>query len=407
MRTASGVILIFVAIIFFFGSLGYLFGGAVVTGVSQLDSKALEQAIEEEGKKLSETVEQAIEEEGNELPEAVIDSSAQEEGKELIAKVLKELKNLLAAGTAMGSEAMVFGVFLLVSACILFAGAVFIFQGWKPGFIYVAGFLAILGPVIAYFITTGVVGGVVAGIVAAVRVFEVIGGVMAIISARLISKAAQTPIEGTEALKMRTASGVILIFVAIICFFGSLGYLLGGAVVTGVSQLDSKALEQAIEEEGKKLSETVEQAIEEEGNELPEAVIDSSAQEEGKELIAKVLKELKVLLAAGTAMGSEAMAFGVFLLVSAGILFAGAVFLFQGRKPGFIYVAGFLAILGPVIAYFITTGIVGGIVGGVVAGVRVFEVIGGVMAIISARLISKAAQTPTPATAGRIANKPQ
>jgi uncharacterized membrane protein (UPF0136 family) len=114
-------------------------------------------------------------------------------------------------------------------------------------------------------------------------------------------------------------------------------------------------------------------------------------------LIAKVVKELQEFLATTTMSSSKAIAFGVFLLVSACILFAGAVFLFQGRKTSFIYVAGFLAILAPVMGYFIT-GIVAGIIGGVIAGVRVFEVIGGVMAIISARLISKATQTRTEET---------
>ena len=156
---------------------------------------------------------------------------------------------------------------------------------------------------------------------------------------------------------MRTASGVILIIVAVIFFFGSLGYLLGGALVTGVSQLKPEIAEE-------------------------------SAKEEGKELTAEERKELEDLQAVGTVMGSGAMAFGIFLLVSAGILIAGAVFLFQGRKPGFIYVAGLLAILGPVIASFITG----------FGVVKLFEVVGGVMAIISARMISQAAQTPTEET---------
>jgi hypothetical protein len=199
-------------------------------------------------------------------------------------------------------------------------------------------------------------------------------------------------VDDHEDVNMRTASGVILILVAIIFFFGSLGYLLGGVVVTGVSQLDPKAIEQTIEEEANE----VEQAIEDEGNELPEAV-DSSVQEEGDEppetvepsaqeeegdeLTPEDMKELQ-------ATGVGLLGFGIFLLVSACILIAGAVFLFQGRKPGFIYAAGLLAILGSVIASFITG----------FGVVKMFEIVGGVMAIISARMISQAAQTPTEET---------
>jgi hypothetical protein len=150
---------------------------------------------------------------------------------------------------------------------------------------------------------------------------------------------------------MRTASGVLLIIVAIIFLFASFGYLLGGALTTGFSQF------------------------------APE-IAEETAKDNNKELTDKEKREAEDFQAIGTAVGGGLLAFGLFLLVSVGILIAGAVFLFQGRKPGFIYVAGFLAILGPVLSYFITGFNV----------IKVFEIISGMTAIISARMISSDAQ---------------
>ena len=150
---------------------------------------------------------------------------------------------------------------------------------------------------------------------------------------------------------MRTASGVLLIIVAVIFLFASLGYLVGGALTTGFSQF------------------------------APE-IAEDAAKDDNKELTDQEKREAEEFQAIGTAVGGGLLAFGLFLLVSVGILIAGAVFLFQGRKPGFIYTAGLLAILGPVIGYFITGFDV----------VKVFEITAGIMAIISARMISSDAQ---------------
>lgn len=151
---------------------------------------------------------------------------------------------------------------------------------------------------------------------------------------------------------MRTASGVLLIIVAITFLFASFGYLLGGALTTGISQFASEIAEE-------------------------------TAKDNNKELTDKQKKEAEEFQTIGTAVGTGFLAFGLFLLVSFGILIAGAVFLFQGRKPRFIYAAGLLAILGPMIGYFITGFDI----------VKLFEIIGGIMAIISARMMSIDAQT--------------
>ena len=143
---------------------------------------------------------------------------------------------------------------------------------------------------------------------------------------------------------MRTASGVLLIIVAIIFLFASFGYLLGGALTAGISQFAPEMAEETAKDNNKELTDE---------------------------------QKAEKFQTIGTAVGTGFLAFGLFLLVSFGILIAGAVFLFQGRKPYFIYIAGLLAILGPMISYFITGFDI----------VKLFEIIGGIMAIISARMM--------------------
>jgi hypothetical protein len=139
---------------------------------------------------------------------------------------------------------------------------------------------------------------------------------------------------------MRTAAGVILIIAAVFNLLASFGYLAGGAATTSLSTVATYAEQNGGQEM------TAEQ----------KAVIEKAQDEVG-----------------GTGMGL--MAFGVFLLVSVGILIAGAVFLFKNTNPQFIMIAGGMAILAEVIGILITTFGVTNLVG----------LVGGIMAILAAK----------------------
>jgi hypothetical protein len=139
---------------------------------------------------------------------------------------------------------------------------------------------------------------------------------------------------------MRTAAGVILIIAAVFNLFAGLGYLGSGAAVTGLGQ----AAIYAEQESGQQM--TAEQ----------KAAIDKVQDEVG-----------------GSGMGL--MAFGIYLLVSVGILIAGAVFLFQNKKAKFILIAGGMAILAEVIGILITTFGLTNIIG----------IVGGILAILAAK----------------------
>lgn len=138
---------------------------------------------------------------------------------------------------------------------------------------------------------------------------------------------------------MRVASGVLLIIAAVLNLLASLGYLAGGAATTGVSNMADSAVVQ-----------------QQQLSEQEKAQLDQIKSEVG-----------------GTGVGL--MAFGVFLLVSVGILIAGAVFLFQNKKGQFIMVAGAMAIVAEVIGILITNFGVTNIIG----------LVGGIMAILCAR----------------------
>ncbi len=143
---------------------------------------------------------------------------------------------------------------------------------------------------------------------------------------------------------MRTAAGVILIIAAVLNLMASLGYLAGGGAATALGSEGMSDVMTMAQQNGSQM--TAEQ----------QAVM-SKAQEE----------------ASGTGIGL--MAFGVFLLVSVGILIAGAVFLFKNTKPQFIMIAGGIAIAAEVIGSLITTFGVMNILG----------LVGGIMAIIAAK----------------------
>lgn len=144
---------------------------------------------------------------------------------------------------------------------------------------------------------------------------------------------------------MRTAAGVILIIAAVLNLMASLGYLAGGGAATALSS------------EG--MTEMVNVAQQQSGSEMTA---------EQKEEMERIQDEV-----GGSGMGL--MAFGVFLLVSVGILIAGAVFLFKNTKPQFIMIAGGMAIAAEVIGSLMTTFGVMNILG----------LVGGIMAIIAAK----------------------
>ena len=150
---------------------------------------------------------------------------------------------------------------------------------------------------------------------------------------------------------MRVAAGVILIIAAIFNLVASLGYLAGGAATSGVANMTDSAYMQSQ---------------------------DLTAEEKAE--IERVKDEI-----GGSGVGF--LAFGVFLLVSVGILIAGAVFLFQDKKPQFIMVAGGMAILAEVIGILITTfGVTNilGLVGGVLAIIAAKSMTGGVVPPVEA-----------------------
>ncbi len=145
---------------------------------------------------------------------------------------------------------------------------------------------------------------------------------------------------------MRITAGVILIIAALFNLFASLGYMAGGAASTGVSMVG----DQVVQEMAK----------------------------DGEQLTDQQQQEYDDAAATLGAAGGGFMAFGVFLLISVGILIAGAVFLFQGTKASFILAAGGVAVVAEVIGILLTTFGVTNLIG----------IVGGVLAIVAAKQMS-------------------
>jgi len=154
---------------------------------------------------------------------------------------------------------------------------------------------------------------------------------------------------------MRVAAGVLLIIAAVINLFASLGYLGGGAATTGLSSFSESAIEAQLIEDGE------------------------MSQEEAREA-AEITGNMK-------GAGGMLMGMGVFLLVSVGILIAGAVFLFQSKNAKFAMGAGIMALAAEGLGMAITSFGIMNLVG----------LVAGVLAIIAAR--SYSSQAPEPATA--------
>jgi len=161
---------------------------------------------------------------------------------------------------------------------------------------------------------------------------------------------------------MNVASGVILIIAAFFNLFASFGYLVGGGLATGASMAP----------------ETMQQMAQQ------------AAADDGQRMSAEDRAALHEISTQGAVAGGGLLAWGIFLLVSVGILIAGAVFLFQGRKPGFIYGAAAVAILVELVGILITAFGITNLVG----------IIGGLMAIIAARSIASSQDADSDAGMG-------
>ncbi len=142
---------------------------------------------------------------------------------------------------------------------------------------------------------------------------------------------------------MRVAAGVLLILAAVINLFASLGYLGGGAATTGLSGFSESAIEASLIESG-----------------------DMTAEEASE--VAEISGGMK-------GAGGMLMGMGVFLLVSVGILIAGAVFLFQSKNATFATAAGVMALVGEGLGMAITSFGVMNLIG----------LVAGVLTIIAAR----------------------
>ena len=152
---------------------------------------------------------------------------------------------------------------------------------------------------------------------------------------------------------MRVAAGVLLILAAVINLFASLGYLGGGAATSTFGDVS-------------------------------ESVIEASLIESG-DMTAAEARESSEVSGGMKGAGGLLMGMGVFLLVSVGILIAGAVFLFQSKNPKFATAAGVMALVGEGLGMAITTFGVMNLIG----------LVAGVLAIIAARSYSSET-TPEP-----------
>ena len=142
---------------------------------------------------------------------------------------------------------------------------------------------------------------------------------------------------------MAKASAIVLIITAVINLGAAIVYLGGGAVTKIVTGIGIETIEQRAEQAGGQLSTDDETKVER-------------------------LQTIGALESGGLFL------FGLFLLVSVGVLIAGAVFLFKRKKPRFIYTAGAVALLAEV-------------VGMVLIGIGVTNLpglAGGIMAIVAA-----------------------
>jgi len=151
---------------------------------------------------------------------------------------------------------------------------------------------------------------------------------------------------------MRIAAGVLLIIAAVINLFASLGYLGGGAATTGLSSVG-------------------------------ETIIESSM-DSGSGLTAQEAAEASEVVGNVRGAGGMLMAMGVFLLVSVGVLIAGAVFLFQSKQAKFALAAGVMALVAEFLGMALTSFGIMNLIG----------LVAGVLAVIAARSYMSEAPEP-------------
>lgn len=163
MRKVAGVLLIIAACLNLFASVGYLLGGALTAGVSM-----------------------GVNSLGTELAGEL----ASQQGQALSPEFADGMDRVADVGMAAGGALVVFGAFLLVAFAVLIAGAVFLFKGARPKFIFAAGVTAMVAEVggvyLAQFGITNLVG--------------LVGGALALLCARQLLAASPPADEVGEAL---------------------------------------------------------------------------------------------------------------------------------------------------------------------------------------------------------------
>lgn len=126
---------------------------------------------------------------------------------------------------------------------------------------------------------------------------------------------------------MRIAAGVLIIIVSFFDLFAGFGYALGGALISGGSDLQAKI-----------------------ANEAARQAKDAKTAQEVKELTQKLGE-------AGTAYGGAAMLFGVFLLAMCGLCIAAGVVLFREKAATFALIVGVLQLGAEGVGFVIIPGI--------------------------------------------------
>lgn len=114
---------------------------------------------------------------------------------------------------------------------------------------------------------------------------------------------------------MRIATGVLLIIAAVFNLFGSFGYFAGGGLASAGSDITT---------------------------ELTTQMANTATATEEEKLALQQSSEMMDSMSNNSALWT---AMGVLMIVSVGILIAGAVFLFMNKSPTFILVSGGVAIL--------------------------------------------------------------